>query len=433
MSPLPAPREAGAGTALMGTSRPERPGAESSEGRPRGARRRGGALVQAETCRLGGRGPTPPAQDAPGAAPRARRPLQGGTQTSPGGAPPSARGPHSAPAFGASPAPRRDCSRIWGVHVISQRGGTRALSNKGTVPETPEGPWRWGPGGSRLARRRRAAAGGSEFPGVRVPRAPTLRPPPLEARPLVPARVAEGGSPGAQPGPRGGSQQSLPPCWGGGRAGSRGTGGRRGPRERGAGPERRPEKWEGTGWGVVSEEEPGGPVLFLASPPRAPRRARGTARGARGFPGPPSRPPPGLRSAPPGGSGLLRWGAGLPRGCGEVRRATPARLGLSCRRAGSPSGRPRSAAPSGSADSRPRGLRRSGGLAPHRAAPRVPAEAWRPGPPRWPRHAAARTVDVGAPLPSGRSLLVPPPAGWEAAGRRCGSAPSTAGASTGSA
>lgn len=92
-----------------------------------------------------------------------------------------------------------------------------------------------------------------------------------------------------------------------------------------------------------------------------------------------------------------------------MRRATPARLGLSCRRAGSPSGRPRSAAPSGSADSRPRGLRRSGGLAPHRAAPRVPAEARRPGPPRWPRHAAARTVDVGAPLPSGRSLLSPPP------------------------
>lgn len=90
-----------------------------------------------------------------------------------------------------------------------------------------------------------------------------------------------------------------------------------------------------------------------------------------------------------------------------MRRATPARLGLSCRRAGSPSGRPRSAAPSGSADSRPRGLRRSGGLAPHPAAPRVPAEAWRPGPPRWPRHAAARTVDVGAPLPSGRSLLSP--------------------------
>lgn len=293
MSPLPAPREAGAGTALMGTSRPERPGAESSEGRPRGARRRGGALVQAETCRLGGRGPTPPAQDAPGAAPRARRPLQGGTQTSPGGAPPSARGPHSAPAFGASPAPRRDCSRIWGVRVISQRGGTRALSNKGTVPETPEGPWRWGPGGSRLARRRRAAAGGSEFPGVRVPRAPTLRPPPLEARPLVPARVAEGGSPGAQPGPRGGSQQSLPPCWGGGRAGSRGTGGRRGPRERGAGPERRPEKWEGTGWRVVSEEEPGGPVLFLASPPRA-RGVRGGQRAGRGA----SRVPPAAR--PPG-------------------------------------------------------------------------------------------------------------------------------------
>lgn len=92
-----------------------------------------------------------------------------------------------------------------------------------------------------------------------------------------------------------------------------------------------------------------------------------------------------------------------------MRRATPARLGLSCRRAGSPSGRPRNAAPSGSADSRPRGLRRSGGLAPHPAAPRVPVEARRPGPPRWPRHAAARTVDVGAPLPSGRSLLSPPP------------------------
>lgn len=252
MLPLPAPREAGAGTALMGTSRPERPGAESSEGRPRGARRRGGALVQAETCRLGGRGPTPPAQDAPGAAPRARRPLQGGTQTSPGGAPPSARGPHSAPAFGASPAPRRDCSRIWGVHVISQRGGTRALSNKGTVPETPEGPWRWGPGGSRLARRRRAAAGGSEFPGVRVPRAPTLRPPPLEARPLVPARVAEGGSPGAQPGPRGGSQQSLPPCWGGGRAGSRGTGGPEGPAgaRGGAGAQAREVGGDGLGGGL---------------------------------------------------------------------------------------------------------------------------------------------------------------------------------------
>lgn len=82
-----------------------------------------------------------------------------------------------------------------------------------------------------------------------------------------------------------------------------------------------------------------------------------------------------------------------------MRRATPARLGLSCRRAGSPSGRPRSAAPSGSADSRPRGLRRSGGLAPHRAAPRVPAEARRPGP------RDGRGTQPRAPWTSGRPSL----------------------------
>lgn len=92
-----------------------------------------------------------------------------------------------------------------------------------------------------------------------------------------------------------------------------------------------------------------------------------------------------------------------------MRRATPARLGLSCRRAGSPSGRPRSAAPSGSADSRPRGLRRSGGLAPHPAAPRVPAEARRPGP------RDGRGTQPRAPWTSGRPSLAgaasSPPAG----------------------
>ncbi|XP_023377563.1 WD repeat-containing protein 86 isoform X1 [Pteropus vampyrus] len=192
----------------MGTSRPELRCAESSVGRPRGARRRGGAPVQAEKCGLGGRGPTPPAQDPPGRGAQTPAAARGGNPDLPGKPhrplrvarippPPSVPPPH----------PRRDCSRIWGARVISQQGRTRALSNKGIAPEPRECPQDWEPGRGRLARRRREAAGGSEFPGVRVPRARTLRPPPpLEARPLVPARVAGGGSPGAQPGQLGGSQ-----------------------------------------------------------------------------------------------------------------------------------------------------------------------------------------------------------------------------------
>lgn len=330
MSPLPAPREAGAGTALMGTSRPERPGAESSEGRPRGARRRGGALVQAETCRLGGRGPTPPAQDAPGAAPRARRPLQGGTQTSPGGAPPSARGPHSAPAFGASPAPRRDCSRIWGVHVISQRGGTRALSNKGTVPRPPRVPGAGGQAGADLpgggARLRagassRACASPAPRPSVHL-----LSRPGLWSRRGWQRAGAQGPSRGRGEGhsracPRAGAAVGLGPE-------GPGAGGARGSAGRGRSAGQRSGRGRVGGWSLRRSQ-----AGLYCSSLRRPERAAcagDSARGA-GLPGSPPPPAPRASQRPARREWPPQVGCGSPEGLwgGEARYAREARTVLS--------------------------------------------------------------------------------------------------------
>lgn len=119
--------------------------------------------------------------------------------------------------------PQPGPSRIRGVLVMSNGGRTRAPPVLQTLWPTLCSPWALGPGTAGVSgnRTRPRRLGGSQVKTV-----------------------------------------GAVPSWGPGQHLSSVPGGRLGVRV-GA----RPEKWEGTGWGVVSEEEPGWPALFSARLP----------------------------------------------------------------------------------------------------------------------------------------------------------------------
>uniref|UniRef100_A0A8C0QMA0 WD repeat domain 86 n=2 Tax=Canis lupus familiaris TaxID=9615 RepID=A0A8C0QMA0_CANLF len=316
-----------------------------------------------------GAGPTPPARE--GGTPR---PLPGVNLTFPGSP--------TAPLSPGPPATRpRGASLEFGVCVWFPARADAGRSPRAPVRRVlgagePGGPGSPGRGAQPLAR-------GSSRACASHPTGPRGHLHVLLL--LVPACGPRTGQPGeshvarspASPGRALGPRRRWV-----GRAGVRGGG--KGAAGWGLG--RRPEKWEGTGWGVVSEEEPGRTVLFH---PRRPERTAPAGEGARGARLPGSPAP---AAGPRGGPSLPARGDAPARPSGL--RGGPAQVGRG-------EGRRRARWGRDSGCGRERGPRLTA------AAPRAPS----PGP--WPRDAAAgsRGADAGAPLPSGAHLVVSRPAG----------------------
>lgn len=198
-------------------------GVRGAEGAPRG-RPKGAGLVGE-------------AQDSPGRGAPGPAAARGGNPDLPGKPHRPLRAARIPPPPSVPPAhPRRDCSRIWGVRVISQQGGTRALSHKGIAPSPPRVPGAGSlaaadlpGGGARL--RAGASSGACASPAPGPPSTSSSR-----GLAFGPGAGGRGREPRGPAGPLGGSQAE--PCPGAGalaEVGPQGPGARAGPRERGVG------------------------------------------------------------------------------------------------------------------------------------------------------------------------------------------------------
>lgn len=149
---------------------------------------------------------------------------------------------------------------------------------------------------------------------------------------MVPARVAEGGSPGAQRGRwEGHKQRALPRCWGPGRSGSPGTGGPSGPAgARGGGWRAGPRSGRGRveGWSLRRSQ-----AGLYCSALRRPERAACAGDSARGRGAsrvPPAARPPGFAPRRLGPARPRPEGVAFPGGVRVSGGAVgPLRLGLS--------------------------------------------------------------------------------------------------------